>query len=257
MIHHRMEPTKFRQIPKIIFQTWKTREIPDKWKEGQRSIIQMNPKWIYVLITDEDAEKIVRENFPHVLPKFKAFRHGISRADAIRYMILYLYGGIYLDLDYKALKSFDDVSLPEEKDVGIVPSFNTFGHHLSNSFMMSRPGATFLLNCIDEMMKPANPFWSLSKHIEVMNVAGPNMVQRVYTKNPGAVEVLRDIVVPCNICAINKGCPIDSNYYLWPLKGGSWHSWDTALLNFVYCHAIHITVIVVILVVLIWGWGSI
>jgi len=248
------EPIKSRHIPKIIFQTWKTREIPDKWKEGQRSIIQMNPKWIYVLITDEDAEQIVRENFPHVLTKFKAFKHDISRADAIRYMILYLYGGIYLDMDYKALKSFDGISLPDEKDVGIVPSFNTFnafGLHLSNSFMISRPGASFMLDCIDEIMKPANPYWSISKHIEVMNVAGPNMVQRVHKRTPGKVKVLRDIVVPCNICAIDKGCPIDKNYYLWPLQGGSWHSWDTAIGNLVYCHAIHIIVVILVIIVLV------
>ena len=41
-------------FPRNIFQTWKTDTVPDRWKEGQQSVIKMNPNWKYTLLTDAD-----------------------------------------------------------------------------------------------------------------------------------------------------------------------------------------------------------
>ena len=54
-------------FPKNIFQTWKTKDVPDKWKDAQKSVIDMNPGWNYTLLTDDDNDRIVKENFPYFI----------------------------------------------------------------------------------------------------------------------------------------------------------------------------------------------
>jgi inositol phosphorylceramide mannosyltransferase catalytic subunit len=45
-------------VPKILHQTWKNKEVPEKWKAAQQSCIDRHPGYEYRLWTDEDAEKV-------------------------------------------------------------------------------------------------------------------------------------------------------------------------------------------------------
>lgn len=123
------------EIPKIIFQTWKTYDIPDNWKNAQKSVIEKNKDWKYTLLSDEDNLEIVKKHFPHFLPYYVNFKYNIQRADAILYMVLYLYGGVYLDLDYEAIKPFGTIILEKNKEVGLIKSSNI--DYTTNSFLCS------------------------------------------------------------------------------------------------------------------------
>ena len=79
------------KLIKYIFQTWKTTEIPDKWKDAQKSIITKNPDYKYKLYTDKDNRKIIKKYFPFFLKTYDSFEYDIQRVDAARYCILYLY----------------------------------------------------------------------------------------------------------------------------------------------------------------------
>ena len=95
-------------IPKIIHQTWKTKQIPsvydlrwiDSWKK-------YNPDWEYKLWTDEDLRNLVKDKYSWFLPIYDTYPHNIFRVDAARYFILHHHGGLYVDLDFECLKSFD------------------------------------------------------------------------------------------------------------------------------------------------------
>lgn len=45
-------------VPKLIHQTWKDDQLPDKWKEAQKSCIDLHPDYEYKLWTDKDAELV-------------------------------------------------------------------------------------------------------------------------------------------------------------------------------------------------------
>jgi mannosyltransferase OCH1-like enzyme len=138
-------------MEKNIFQTWKNETVPDKWADAQKSVISMNPGWKYRLLTDSDNDSIVKNFFPDFYETFISFKYPIQRADAVRYCVLYLYGGIYIDLDYICNKSFDSIVL--QKEVGLIISNNTPGI-FTNSFLMSgKPKSEFWLLCIDQMKK--------------------------------------------------------------------------------------------------------
>jgi mannosyltransferase OCH1-like enzyme len=231
------------EIPKIIFQTWKTYDVPDNWKFSQKTVKEKNKDWKYVLLSDEDNLKIVKKYFPDFLPYYVNFKYNIQRADAIRYMVLYLYGGVYLDLDYQAIKPFGSIILEKGKEVGLVKSSNV--NCITNSFLCSHKGAKFWLECIEEMKKPYK-WWYFTKHLKIMCSTGPLMIDRVYKANINKSQLL-EITVPCSVCNIDE-CSYNKKYFLRGIRGDSWHSWDSYMINIIHCNKISILYIILIII---------
>ena len=95
-------------IPKIIHQTWKNETIPDNWKSYHDSWKKHfpEPEYKHILWTDKDNREFIKQNYNWFLDTFDNYPKNIQRADAIRYFILYHYGGIYADLDCEVRENF-------------------------------------------------------------------------------------------------------------------------------------------------------
>ncbi|PRP76523.1 glycosyltransferase family 32 protein [Planoprotostelium fungivorum] len=91
-------------IPHIIHQSWKTKDLPFKFERWSGSWRTYNQNWRWILWTNEDNLAICERYFPWFLEKFKSMKGEIYRADLSRNMYLYLYGGVYADLDQEALR---------------------------------------------------------------------------------------------------------------------------------------------------------
>jgi len=222
-------------IPKRFMQTWKTKDIPDRWKSSPYSIKKMMPSWKYILLTDDDNIKFVTKFFPDFLETFKSFEFPIQRADAIRYMWLYIYGGIYMDLDFEVNKDIEEYlnitrfqRFPQT-GIYLVQYFKNDDKIITNSFMISKQKHPFWLDVIEEMKKPISFYNKLIRFTYVYETTGPSMLTRVYqnTKNK-----YNDIYLIDEIFACTKGL-----YYIEPdaldysiiksieqTSGESWHS---------------------------------
>ncbi len=86
-------------IPKIIHQTWKDNNIPDKWKISKKMWKKHHPEWRYILWTDKMIRDYIEIGYPEFLKLFDSYKYNIQRVDMIRYFILKDLGGIYSDLD--------------------------------------------------------------------------------------------------------------------------------------------------------------
>lgn len=148
-------------FPKIIFQTWKSKTPPKKmayWAESWRS---NNPGYEYILWDDADNRRFVEKNFKWFLPTYDGYDAEIKRADAIRYMFLYIHGGIYADLDFECLKPFDTL-LEKYRDYEIILgsmdsdwSQWNISNNIPNALMISKPGCSFWLRVLERMMAKA------------------------------------------------------------------------------------------------------
>ena len=94
-------------IPKLIHQTWKTSEIPSKWVNTQKSLLRNNPDYEYILWTDSDIHNFMKTKFPHFYVNVFLNYKQNQQVDIFRYFLLYVYGGIYIDLDIGCNSSFD------------------------------------------------------------------------------------------------------------------------------------------------------
>lgn len=237
------------QIPKIIMQTWKTRQVPDKWKSSPQSIAKQMGDWDYILMTDDDNRHFIATHFPDFLPYYDKFEYPIQRADAIRYAWLYIKGGVYLDLDTVVQRRLDPL-FENGGDLFFVASGNV-GSYLTNSFMASRPRHPVWLEMIEEMKKPLS-HWYVGKHLKVMNSTGPMMLNYVVKKSHYVYSMLpAKLTMPCSVC--DSVCVADDSYIL-PLEGSSWTSWDTKFYNFCLCNTRFVIAIILIILLILFLW---
>ena len=159
-------------IPKIIHQTWKDSAIPDSCQPYAHSWKHRHPKWKYKLWTDEDNRLFIRSRHPDYLDTYDSFPANIHRADVIRYFILFHYGGLYVDLDFECLKSFD--SLVEKLDCFF--GFEPFQHHnaniVCNALMASKKHHPLFMDFIDRAKR--------NRRIDdPVNATGPVMITKI------------------------------------------------------------------------------
>lgn len=97
-------------IPKIIHQSFIDKESIKKVKTYeycQKKLLELHPDFEYRFYSDSDMENVMRENFPEYYECWTNLPKHIMKVDMFRYFIMYLYGGLYCDLDYLFLKKFD------------------------------------------------------------------------------------------------------------------------------------------------------
>ena len=105
-------------IPKRIYQTWKTKNLPWGIKNVITNMMELNPSYSHYLYDDEEIDKFVLENYEgEIYNAYNMLNIGAARADLWRYLILYKYGGIYLDIDAAILKPLDTLINREDSAI--------------------------------------------------------------------------------------------------------------------------------------------
>lgn len=90
-------------IPKIIHQIWLGGAVPEKFYLLMETWKKHHPEWEYKLWTDSDMEL-----FPFTNRKaFDLAKNLGTKADILRYEILYHFGGVYVDVDFECIKPLD------------------------------------------------------------------------------------------------------------------------------------------------------
>ena len=87
-------------IPKTIYQTWKTQNLPYKISRIHANMLNKNPGYEHIIYTDEQMNDFISSNADkEIQTLYWKMNHIVAKADIWRYTILYLNGGIYLDID--------------------------------------------------------------------------------------------------------------------------------------------------------------
>ncbi len=76
-------------IPKKIHQTWKSKNIPEKYKKLVDSWKNKHPSWDYNLYDDQDCINFIKNYHPNLLHGFLTLKEPVMKADMFRYLILY------------------------------------------------------------------------------------------------------------------------------------------------------------------------
>ena len=135
-----------QQVPRIIHQTYRHIDsIPLKWQAASNSCRSLHSNYEYRFWSDNQGRRLIETEFPSLLPTFDSYPYDIQRADVIRLVVLYIYGGIYIDFDIFCLKSLDSLLeyefiLPQTKPAG-----------LSNDVIISKRRHPFLYQVLDNL----------------------------------------------------------------------------------------------------------
>ena len=98
------------KIPKIIHQIYFDDVglsenlicISETWKEN-------HPDWEYIFWDREKVTQFMESNFQNLIPLFHTFLYDVQRIDFVKYLILYCFGGVYVDMDYESIEPLDSL----------------------------------------------------------------------------------------------------------------------------------------------------
>lgn len=197
-------------------------EVPEKWRKSPQEWKRLHPGWNYRLWNDLDSRQLIKDSYPWFLETYDNYRYPIQRVDAIRYFILYHFGGIYSDLDLYPSEPIDKYFYQSQIEVYLVHGPMC----VANSFIASTPRARFWRVVFDELQSvKINSLVKLSKHFTVMLTTGPMLLDRVVRDyESGVIGRL-----PKGF--INHELIESENPVLVSLEGMSWCGWDTYILN--------------------------
>lgn len=161
-------------IPRIIHQTWKTEQIPERFLGYSLSWREKNPDWSYRFWTDRDLLEFVANHYPEYLNVFCGYEQGVQRADAGRYLLLHHFGGIYADIDTECCQSLETLTSEErvilchEPHAHWAPAISYRGLPclIFNGVMASPAGHPFWLHLIRLMR-------TMEHAIDVLDSTGP------------------------------------------------------------------------------------
>src|SRR6476659_9320710 len=105
-------------IPKIIYQTFKTKELPFITKWHIKRFLKNNHEYAYEFYDDARIEEFFKSNFDvDWLKAYQKLNIGAAKADFFRYAILYKKGGVYLDIDSGIKGKLDAFIKPDDKAI--------------------------------------------------------------------------------------------------------------------------------------------
>lgn len=112
-------PPAFTVAPpgfKTVWQTYSTYDaIPYSIRIARRRMMDANPTWRFVVMSDRDALTFLANLYPDAARVFLDIRpmYGAVKADVWRYAILHAFGGLYLDMDSYITTPLDEWLVPE------------------------------------------------------------------------------------------------------------------------------------------------
>ncbi|KAL2844768.1 nucleotide-diphospho-sugar transferase [Aspergillus pseudoustus] len=179
-------------IPKLIHQTWfpAGSNMSESAQAWVATVKRHYSDWEYVLWDDESDEALVREHFPWFLETYKSLPKEINRADMARNFYMFLFGGMYADVDTEALRPIDplfashEVSLASHLDTLSSPTPSSFssGSRIQRAFMgrMAHTLDPEGLGAIPNgwmASPPGHPFWLLPVLSVLENPKGDGSVE--------------------------------------------------------------------------------
>jgi mannosyltransferase OCH1-like enzyme len=197
------------KIPRIIHQIYEDPvgpsepllEFAETWKK-------YHPTWEYRFWSKKEMKDFLVAEFPEFIPIYKGYPFNVQRWDAIRYLILYKIGGLYVDFDYECLQPLDALLNDALCCMGVEPMQHALRHGKSlvvgNALMASVPGHPYFEAIINDMME-GEKYSTLPKVSQVMQTTGPFMTTRLYEQYPNKEEITllpADLVTPFTVFEI-------------------------------------------------------
>ncbi|AOM80175.1 glycosyltransferase family 32 protein [Pedobacter steynii] len=173
-------------IPKKIHLIYKTHHIPKEYENFLESIQLHHPEWEITVYDDAEARAIVLNHMPDLLEIYDQYSLNVQRTDLFRIIVVYLFGGFYLDLDMLCFKSLNPLCqhklvLGEEKKLTPEECLKlglTHPVRIANYMFGSIPRHAFWLELIHGIREYSRI--EIRNEDDVLNSTGPGLLTNVY-----------------------------------------------------------------------------
>ncbi len=170
-------------IPLNLYQTWSTLNLPPKMKENVEQLKIDNPEFTYYLYDDNMCREFIKTHFnKDVLYTFDKLIPGAYKADLFRYCILYINGGIYLDIKYKCVNKFKLIYLTDN-EYYVRDRLRNDNYGIYQALLICYPYNNILLKCIHNIINNVKNNYYISDSSGDLMVTGPFLMSKYFTKD--------------------------------------------------------------------------
>jgi len=239
------------RIPRIIHQSYKTAELPTRWANTPALWRMHHPDFEYRFWSDFENRELIRIHYPWMLETYDSYPFPIQRADAARYFVILMYGGVYADLDIRPLRDISELLCKVDREPKQLLVTQTPNMGLTNAFFAGTPQSEPLLKWAQKLPSLARPWaGSISPHLMVMLSSGTTRFWRYMAREANQSMIETIPLAEWGACSLCKSiCVPQENAFFEHVGGNSWHKLDTIVLNWLSCHPACITWIVIITIV--------
>lgn len=160
-----LEYENYNNIPKYLFITHENIDKMNNYKSKFIDIKLKNNNWDIYFFTNKDIEFFLEKHYPEYYYYYKLINdnYGAAKSDFWRYIIIYHYGGIYIDVSVEVYEKLDNIIL--EKTNLIITKHHTAGFFCKNTwgkdiywnwFFASPPKNKILKKLIDTIILNIN-----------------------------------------------------------------------------------------------------
>jgi hypothetical protein len=206
-------------VERVIHQVWydmgNGATPPAQYVEWQNQLLKANPKWKLMQWGRQESDDLIHRHFPWFAATFADYADDIFRIDAIRFLALYIYGGIYIDMDVQMIENLDKIvdSHPGDAILARSPLWN---RSVSNYFMAAPSFHPLMRLAIERMATrgTCTPLNARDTFLGTMMIAGPQFLSDVYN----------DYLVACEDESVDPRVWLPSPYAFTPTPPtGVWH----------------------------------
>lgn len=144
---------------------------------------RLNPEFRYEFYDDERIEQFVAKEYPgQVAEAYFKLDIGAAKADFFRYLVLYRFGGVYMDMDAYCTKPID--SMVNDSDTAIITAERNEGIYAQYALLFA-PQHLILKDCIETICFHISERMHLH---DIHKLTGPSVftdaVNRYQKENP-------------------------------------------------------------------------
>jgi len=176
-IHFPIKETYNSVIPLKLYTCWHTKDLPPLMHANYQQLKASNPEFEHHLFDENDCREFIKNNFEEdVLNAYNTLVPCAYKCDLWRYCILYITGGIYLDIKYKCINNFKLIALTEKEHfVRDRPVNNIY-----NALIIVQPQNPILLNCIKQIIQNIkNNYYGQT----ALSPTGPGLLGSFFSNN--------------------------------------------------------------------------
>ena len=166
-------------------------------------LCKKNPEFTFHLYDDSACREFIEKHFDEeIVSAFDTLIPGAYKADLWRLCILYIKGGIYMDIKLQCVDSFKLITITDTEHFAL----DRPGHslHIYNAIMVCNPQNPFLLASINQIVANVkNRYYGESQ----LSPTGPEMMGRVathFTLNIDLKHVEDNCVHYNNVCILKS-----------------------------------------------------
>lgn len=137
-------------IPLDIYTCWHTSDLPPKMKQNVEQLKLTNPEFKIHVYDNQMCLDFIKQHFNRdVYIAYQMLKPDSYKSDLWRFCVLYICGGIYMDIKYQCINNFKMIALTESQHFAADRPENC----LYTAIIVTNKGDPIMLNCIKQIVQ--------------------------------------------------------------------------------------------------------